>query len=399
VLVTLGRADIVAGVDAHAGAERLPHVLSLVDGLTGGGENLARLITVHLDPTRYRRTLCVARVADAPGDEARARKELEDAGATLLMLKRRHRADLAPWMALVRYLRSESVDVLHAHKFGSNAWASLLRAPGRTPVVIAHEHTWSYEGQPMRRFLDRELISRRCDRIIAVSDLDRQRMIEIEHIDPRRIVRVHSGIPTSTPTGHDVRSELRIPREAPVVASVGDLRPQKAYEVLLEATADLRRSHPSMRVLIAGEGPERHKLEQLIDSLGLRDAALLLGRRADVVDVLAACDVVVSCSDFEGTPLAVIESMAAGKPVVATRVGGLPDLVEDGVTGVLVEPRSPTGLAQAIDGLLARPDRAVEMGRRGRERQRAEFTMDVTMRRLDALYRDLLNERGWQPRS
>jgi len=166
--------------------------------------------------------------------------------------------------------------------------------------------------------------------------------------------------------------------------------------MLLEATADLRRSHPSLRVLIAGEGPERPILEQMLDSMGLRDTIQLLGRRADVPDVLAACDVAVCCSDFEGTPLAVIESMAAGKPVVATRVGGLPDVVEDGVTGVLVEPRSPTRLAGAIDGLLTRPDRALEMGARGRERQRSELTMDVTLRHLDILYRELLDARGVQ---
>lgn len=395
--MTLAGADIeISHGSPQAGVRRLPHVLSLVDGLTGGGEILARLITVHLDPNRYRRTLCVARGSDAPEDVARVREELEEAGATLLMLNRSNRADLTPWIALVRYLRSESVDVLHAHKFGSNVWASLLRGPARTPVVIAHEHTWSYEGQPLRRFLDRWLISRRCDRIIAVSDLDRRRMIEIERIDPGRIVRVHSGIPTLQPTGHDVRSELGIPSEALVLASIGDLRPQKAYEVLLEATADLRRSHPSLRVLIAGEGPERPILEQMLDSMGLRDTIQLLGRRADVADVLAACDVAVCCSDFEGTPLAVIESMAAGKPVVATRVGGLPDVVEDGVTGVLVEPRSPTRLAGAIDGLLTRPDRALEMGARGRERQRSELTMDVTLRHLDILYRELLDARGVQ---
>lgn len=366
-------------------------MLSLVDGLTGGAERLAHFITLHLDPDRYRRTLCVTRTVD-PAEEARARSELEDADARLLMLGRRHSADLGSWPTLVRYLRRERVDVLHAHKFGSNVWASMLRGAGGVPVAIAHEHTWSYEGQPIRRLLDRRLISRRCDRFVAVSELDRQRMIEIEHIDPQRIVVVPVGIATFRAGGHDVRAELGIATDAPVVASVAYLRRQKAFEVLLEAAAELRLKHPSLRVLIVGDGPERPKLEALIGSLGLNDVVTLLGRRRDVADVLAACDVAVNCSDFEGAPLAVIEYMAAGKPVVATRVGGLPDVVEDGVSGVLIEPRSPKALSAAIDDLLAHPDRAAEMGARGKERQRSDLTIEVTLRRLDALYRELLAE-------
>ncbi|MBV8990914.1 MAG: glycosyltransferase [Solirubrobacterales bacterium] len=375
-----------------------PHVLSLVDGLTGGAERFAQLITIHLDSERFRRTLCVTRDYE-PLEEAPVRGQLQEAGATLLMLGRRHRADLTPWAKLLRYLRSESVDVLHAHKFGSNVWASLLRGPARTPVAIAHEHTWSYEGQPVRRFLDRALISTRCDRMIAVSQLDRRRMIQIERIDPQRIEIVPVGIPPRPMMGHDVREELEIPVGAPVVTAVGHLRPQKAFEVLLEATAVLRPSMPSLRVLMVGDGPERTKLEGLIDSLNLRDSATILGVRRDVMDVLAASDIAVCCSDFEGSPQAVIEYMAAGKPVVATRVGGLPDLVEDGVTGVLVEPRSPTHLARAIGDLLARPERATEMGARGKERQRSEFTIDVTLARLEALYHQLLEACETRPAS
>ncbi|MDQ2760333.1 MAG: glycosyltransferase [Actinomycetota bacterium] len=376
-----------------------PHVLSLIDGPSGGAESFARFITVHLDPARYRRTLCVTRTVADPADEAQVTIELADAGATLLMLGRRHRAEVAPWSKLVRYMRAENVDILHAHKHGSNVWASVLRDAGRATVAIAHEHTWSYEGQPLRRLLDRRLISKRCDRIIAVSELDRRRMIEVEHVDPARIVIVPVGIPTLRLTGHDVRAELQIPPEAPVVVSVGHLRPQKAFEVLLTACAELRIGRPSLRVLIVGDGVERSRLEALIESLGLRDTVLLLGRRRDVMDVLVGCDVAVCCSDFEGSPQAVIEYMAAGKPVVATRVGGLPDLVEDGVTGTLVQPRAPSQLARAIGDLLARPSRAAEMGARGQERQRSDLTIDATLRRLDGLYRELLDERGWQVKS
>jgi glycosyltransferase involved in cell wall biosynthesis len=371
-----------------------PHVLALVEGLIGGAERFARFVTLHLDPERYRRTLCITRTVDAD-EEARAKAELEQAGATLLMLRRRQRTDdLRAWRHLSQYLRRERVDVLHAHMFGSNVWASVLRAVRPGMVTIAHEHTWSYEGEPLRRLLDRYLISRRCDRFVAVSRLDRQRMIEVERIDPKRIVVVPVGIPDLRPTGHDVRAELGIPPDAPVVTSVAYLRAQKALEVLVEAASELHRKHPTLRVVIVGEGPERGNLEKLIESRGLRGTMLLLGKRRDVMDVLSASDVTVCCSDYEGTPQAVIEYMAAGRPVVATHVGGLPDLIEDRVTGILIERRSPRALVVAVEELLARPDWALAMGARARQRQRAELTLDSTMRHIDALYQQLLANRN-----
>jgi glycosyltransferase involved in cell wall biosynthesis len=392
----LAKSAAAAGVARAPGIDpddRRVHVLALVDHLTGGAERFARFVTLDLDPERYRRTLCATRGSD-PDEEERVRTEVEEAGATFLLLGRRSRVDLRPWAELVRYLRTQRVDILHAHKFGSNLWASLIKAARPGMITIAHEHTWSYEGQPVRRLLDRWVISRRCDRFVAVSQLDRQRMIEVEHIDPERIVIVPVGIPDLTPTGRDVRPDLGIAAEAPVIVSVGYLRPQKALEVLLEAAAELRPRHSSLRVLIVGDGEERAKLEGLIDSRGLRNVVSILGHRRDVMDIVTTADVTVCCSDFEGTPQAVIEYMAAGKPVVATRVGGLPDLVEDGVSGILVEPRSPGALAEAVDGLLAQPDHAREMGRNGRARQRAELTLGATMREIDALYQALLTERG-----
>ena len=111
----------------------------------------------------------------------------------------------------------------------------------------------------------------------------------------------------------------------------------------MEAAALVRGGQPELRVLVAGDGAERERLEPLIEELGLADGVLLLGTRSDIPDVLVAADVAVCCSDFEGTPLSVMEYMGAGKPVVATRVGGLPEVVEDGVQGLLVEPRDPAG--------------------------------------------------------
>ena len=159
--------------------------------------------------------------------------------------------------------------------------------------------------------------------------------------------------------------------------------------MLLRAAAILRPQFPRLRVLIAGWGEERAHLEALIDELGLERTVTLLGHRADVPDFLEALDVAVSSSDFEGSPLSIMEYMEAGKPVVATRVGGVPDLIEQGVHGLLVERRNPSALAASIAELLRDPDRAAKMGVRGRERRRSEFDIEVTRRRFEELYEEL----------
>jgi glycosyltransferase involved in cell wall biosynthesis len=166
------------------------------------------------------------------------------------------------------------------------------------------------------------------------------------------------------------------------------LRPEKRFDVLLRAAARLV-ARPGLRVVIVGAGPERGRLETLAAELGLAEAVMLLGARTDVPDVIRAFDVAVNCSDFEGTPLSVLEYMDAGLPVVAARVGGLPSLIDDGVHGLLVPRRDPAALADALDELLADGDRRRAMGAAGRRRRSAEFDLEVMVDRLEDLYERL----------
>jgi glycosyltransferase involved in cell wall biosynthesis len=367
-------------------------VLTLIDCPVriGGAEFLAATISMRLDRRRFEPTLCSTRICPGPTFEA----ELRAAGVRVLSLSRRTRGDVMAWRPLLALLRRERIDILHAHKFGSNVWGTVLGRLAGVPVVIAHEHTWSFKGHALRRLLDRELIARFADVFLAVSREDRRRMIEIEGIDPQRIRYIPNGIEMQTPSGTDVRAELGIPPTSPVVGSVGVLRPQKALAVLVKAAALLTRRFPQLRVLIVGTGPEEEKLRALVGRLGLTETVLFLGRRSDVPDLLAAVDLAVCCSDYEGSPLAVLEYMAAGKPVVATRVGGIPDQIEDGVHGLLVDPRDEQRLAEAVEALLLDSDRRVAMGARARERQRREFDLDVLVRRLEALYEELFATSG-----
>jgi glycosyltransferase involved in cell wall biosynthesis len=358
-------------------------VLGLVDSISsiGGAERVAASLARELDPERFDRFLCVTRRAAAPSLEA----DLRSAGVRVLQLERRATFDVPAWSRLVRFLRRERIDVLHAHMFGSNVWGALLGRLARVPVVIAHEHGWSYEGRPLRRLVDREVVARGADAYIAVSAFDRRQMIEVEGIPAQRIVLIPNGIPPLVRNGHDVRAELGLSAGAHVIGTVCELRPEKALEVLVDAARHLSDVH----VVIVGDGPEEAKVRNRAREAGVEDRVHLLGRRGDVADVLAAVDVAVCCSDFEAAPLSVMEYMAAGLPVVATRVGGLPDLVREGQTGLLVPPRDANALADAVRKLLDTPELRERLGAAGRERQRTEFDFARFVERIEDLYRTI----------
>jgi glycosyltransferase involved in cell wall biosynthesis len=376
-------------------------VLTFVDRLSlqGGAERLAWLIATRLDRDRFDSTLCVSRwpppkPSFADPSSQRALEALEQTGTGFLALARARKLDVGAAARLQRHLRRERIDVLHAHKFGSNVWAALAGRAARVPVVLAHEHTWSYEGRPLRRLLDREVVARLADRFIAVSREDQRRMAEVERIDPARTMFLPNGVPPfPPPTGHDARAELGLPSDAQLIATVGVLRPQKAHAVLVRAAALLAPAWPRLHVLIVGDGRERPALERLIGELGLGQVVHLLGHRTDVPDILRALDVAVCCSDFEGSPLAVMEYMEAARPIVATAVGGVPDLIDDRVHGLLVPPRDHRALADAIASLLADPEHARRLGASAQARRRAELDIATLVARLEDLYEELLEQK------
>ena len=361
----------------------------MIDRLApSGAEIFASRVAEELDPARFERILCVTRPSPPELVEP-----LERAGVRVLQLGRRSRLDVWRWWPLVRLLRRERVEILHSHKFGSNVWAAPIARLARVPVLVAHEHTWSYEGQWLRRFLDRRLVSRAAAVVLTVSEADRRRMIELEGVDPAKVDYLPSGVRPHAPSGRrNVRAELGLAPAAPLVGTVCGLRPQKALEVLVRAAQRLAAEVPGARVLIVGEGPERARLEALIGELGLERTVTLLGAwpAEDVADFVEALDVGVLSSRFEGMPLALLELLAAGKPVVATAVGGVPDLVEDGVHGLLVPPGDPPALADALVTLLRDPERRAAMGAAGRERQRSAFDFSAMVRRLEQRYEELL---------
>ena len=359
----------------------------------GGAERVAFELVKGLDAERFRRYLCITH-ARPPERLAANESELlalEGSGVEVLRLERRSLLSNLAWWRLYRLLRRESIDILHAHMPRASVPGTILGRLARVPVIVSHEHTWDFQGQPLRRFLDRNVLARGGDLMLAVSEWDRRNMIEKEHIPPEAVRVIPNGIAPPVRQGTDLRAELGVAPGTALIGAVGRLYPQKSYKDLIAAMALLKReSARPIRCVIVGHGPEREALQALIDELGLGEEMRLIGRRQDIPDVIAALDVAVLSSSFEGLPLAMIEYMAGAAPIVATSVGGVPELIQDGVHGLLVRPGEPAEIAAAIERLLEDRVLASALGRAAQERQRANYDQDVVLRRLEDLYFELL---------
>jgi glycosyltransferase involved in cell wall biosynthesis len=366
-------------------------VLMMVDTLyAGGAERFMVGLATHLPKDRYDVTVCATRSHEGP-----LTSEVVDAGLRYVTLGRSGRYDVAPFGRLVSLLREERFDVLHAHKFGSNLWATIFGRLTRTPVVVAHEQTWSYEGNPVRKLLDGWVIGRFSDAHVAVSTRDRERMIELEHVPAAKTRFIPNAyIPSAgeAPDG-DLRAELGIGPDVPVVGTLAVLRPQKAIDVLIDAFAIVAERIPEAQLVIGGYGPMLEAWQAHASERGLNGRVHWLGMRSDQQVVISGFDVATMSSDFEGTPLFAFECLAAGAPMVATDVGGLRDIYDDDSSGLLVPPRDPGAMADAIESLLRDDERRRAMSAAARERL-ADFTIERAVERVEALYDELLTAKG-----
>ncbi len=352
---------------------------------SGGAERFALGLASHLPRERFEPSFCFTReVADGPVRELRAH------GIAYRCLGRRAKWDVHRLSGLARLLREHRFDIMHTHKFGSNVWGTLIGRAARVPVLGAHEHTWSYQGGALRARLDGMVVGRLATRFVAVSPADAERMVAYERVPANKVVVLPTAyVPRPGRSGADIRAELGLPAATPVIATAAVLRPQKAIEVLLEAHAQLLRRIPEAHVVIAGDGIERPHLERRANEFQLNGRVHFLGTRNDVDAIIGSADIGAMSSDFEGMPVFAFECMANHTPLVATAVGGLPSVVDSGSTGILVAPRDPAALADALSSLLLDPGRRTAMAAAASGRL-APFLIDAVARRFADLYEDLI---------
>jgi L-malate glycosyltransferase len=347
-----------------------------------GGQNQVLLTVNGLREAGHRAAL----VAHPDGE---LRRRVEE-GLELVPIASRSEMDLAAAWRLTRVLRRLEPDVIHAHDPHGVAMAALALSMGsasrtaRSPALVAARRVdFHIKGNSFSRWKYRQV-----DCFVAASEAIRQMLIA-DGIPKDRTVTVHEGIDlqhVDAAPSVNVHETFWLPHHAPVVGNVAALVPHKGQRYLVEAAHLVVQEVPDARFVILGEGELREHLERQVHEHHLEKHVLLPGFRTDVLGCMKGFDIFVMSSVTEGLGTSLLDAMACARPIVATRSGGIPEVVDDGVTGLLVPPRDPHALAQAIVTLLTDADLRQRLGRAGLRRVRERFTVERMVAGTLAVY-------------
>lgn len=293
-----------------------------------------------------------------------------------------------------KHLRRIKPDLIHCHNlFSFLNGCTASRLAGNIPLVMT-KHGASVPGNGLGSRMNRVLI-RRAD-VVAVSR--QARHIMRVWTGNRQVHYIANGISTDAydhlPTRTEARTQLDLPQSSFVIGIVARVTPSKGHQLLIEVFARMRTKIANAMLLIVGDGIGLSEVKAQVGRLGLNSPVRLMGERQDVPTILAAMDVFCLPSETEGMPMTILEAMAAGLPVVASNVGGIPELVEEGRTGFMVGPGAADELEAALVTLANDPERAREMGRLGRDRLWNEFSVKSTLSAYEELYREVTTRRG-----
>jgi glycosyltransferase involved in cell wall biosynthesis len=373
----------------------------LIDSLRIGGAqklvaDFAAARSTQIDPT-------LISLGKNPSPALRAVVESADVrlfefpASSLLNLPRFHR--------LLDLFTSERFDVIHTHLVYANILGGIAGRLAKTPVIATIHTMGSYRDKKSARI---RIVERLCLRYLSL------RIVAVGHevaealgpsLDGHKLRIIPNGIPVPEPVSPEVRKrarqELAGDSRGPIIVAVGRFEPPKAYEDLVDAFALLHRLDPGPILAMVGGGSLFQRIHAQVESLGLQDCVRMLGPREDIPQLLSASDVFASSSHREGLPIAVLEGMMAGLPVVATDVGEMPRLVTQDI-GRVVPPHRPDLLAQALGELLAVPDALHAMGQAAHRRAVLDYSIGLCVDRHIALYREVLDSRRrgrwtWQP--
>ncbi len=317
---------------------------------------------------------------------------------TVLRLLLRSPRQLGAMMQLGSFLRRERIAVLHSHLFYASLFASPVARACGVPVIVETPHINEFwrQGWKARYFVDR-LAGRCVDRYIAVSHANARYLIDVKGLPAHKVEVIQNGCDLRryavNPSTGLARQACGFSPQDQVLLVVGRLEPQKGHAVMLQALAALRQEFPRVRLACVGEGALRASLEDQTRSLGCQDIVRFAGFQRNVAEWLSAADVVVLPSLFEGLPLVAIETLAAGRPMVATAVDGTPEVVIDGQTGRTVPPSDPQALAEAIADMLRDPARAAALASAGHAWVGERFSEQRQIQKTEELYL-----RAWEKR-
>ena len=372
---------------------RPPRVLYLAHTLAvGGAEEMVLNLLRRLPPRFERGVLCIDRPGPMGEEIRRAGLPIDALG---LQPGLRRPFDL---LRLQRALEAAQPTIVHTFLLTASLYGRFAAMLARVPIVIGTEVNIYERKQAAHRLAERWLM-RRTDAVIASAESVREFYIQQVKADPDRVVVIHNAVDWSqletSRSRADMRAEAGVPADAVAAVIIARLTEQKAHRVLFEAMAS-RQELGGLHLMVVGDGELRNELPRQVERLGLGGRVHFLGARRDLGNLLGAADLFVMPSLWEGLPLSLVLAMGGGLPAVASRVAGIPEVVEDGVTGLLVEPGNVTQLAAALVRVAQDPALREQLGARAHDFVRPRFGADQYVAAMVDLYDRLLRSSGHQ---
>lgn len=362
---------------------------------TGGAEKMLREIILGTERSLISPTLCCLRARGVIADQ------VEAAGIPVVSLGMSEKPSLAETLGatwqLRNLIRSTRADLVQCFLYRANILSPIAArlAPPR-PIVVSSQRSLAPLEGGLGVLLSR-WTHRLADRIVAVSEAVKSHLIDAEAVGPSRIVVIPNGVNPALYENLDPatsRRSLELPQDEMIVGAAGRLTPVKDFGNLIRAVARVRDTGIPIRLILAGDGPLRPDLEALAGELDLGDRVIFPGNIGDMRRFYGALDVFVLSSIREGSPNVVLEAMACGCPVIATNVGGVPELIGDQDSGLLVDPDDPEGLASALLRLAREPRLRANLAKNGRKRISEQFDLEASVKAYESLYLRLLRLAG-----
>jgi len=380
------------------------HIITRLD--KGGSAQNTFLNLVGADKNIYDVTLMSGPVEEPTQDR---RSQIEECGIEHIFIPELVRNislinDLKTILKIYRYLRKEKFDIVHTHTSKAGLLGRLAARLARIPIIIHTPHGHVFFGYfgPIKSkifiFLEK-LASPITDKIIALTNRENEDYISYRVADEEKSVVIYSGIELNKfidlplEEKQNFKKELRIPENSLIVGTLGRLVPVKGPEFLVEAAKHIISKFPDTFFMLTGDGYLRLDLEKKALDFGLKENIIFLGWRDDAAKILSVYDVFVLPSLNEGMGRVLVEAMALGKPIVASRIGGIPDLVTHGKNGFLVPPKDPEELAKYIQILLEDKEKRNKMGLAGKK-MAMNFRAENMVKKIEKLYEELLMQKN-----
>ncbi|MFX0205357.1 MAG: glycosyltransferase [Candidatus Hodarchaeota archaeon] len=356
-----------------------------------GAENVVLELTREIRPPDYHSTIGI--VAHPKNKHLEFAHELTENNLDFNLFQCRGRFDPKLILSLRNFMNKNNTNILHCHGYKANIYG-IIAAKNNTKTITTN-HLWKRSTLPLKLycFLD-SIIIRFFDRITAVSDEIREEMIR-KRIDSSRIIVIDNGVCIERfckdSNGENIRNEFNIPTETIIAGVVGSLSKEKGHIYLLKSFKEVLEIFPKLKLLIVGDGYLRGELKNKVREWSIENNVIFTGTRKDIPKILSSIDIFVLPSLKEGLPMVLLEAMASKKPIIATRVGGVPKAIKNNESGILIESKDAVGLKKALINLLKDKDKAELLGTNAYKMAKNRFSSKIMAQKYISLYEELVN--------